>query len=139
MNAMRRMFWVAAPALIALGCAGESGPSGILGGSAVTFRQVQDTIFTPTCATSSCHSGVGAPHDLDLRSGQAWSNIVNVASAEVPRFDRVSPGNALDSYLYMKVAGDPRIEGDRMPAFAPPLTNDKLLALQNWIDQGANP
>ncbi len=122
-----------------MGCAGSSGPGEFLGGTSSTYRLVQDTILTPSCATNGCHAGNTAPHGLDLSSSQALANLIDVASVEIPGFDRVSPGNAIDSYLFMKVTGDARIEGDRMPAFAPQLGADKLQLLQDWIEQGANP
>ena len=136
---MKRMLWVAVPALIAVGCAGSSGPGEFIGGAPSTYRQVQDTIFTPSCATNGCHAGNTAPHGLDLTSSQALANLINVDSIELPLYDRISPGDATDSYLFMKVTGDGRIEGDPMPAFAPQLGADKLQLLQDWIEQGANP
>jgi hypothetical protein len=139
MQRTKKTFPLAAAALLALGCSGGSSPGEFFGGTGATYRQVQDTIFTPSCATSDCHQGVDAPYGLDLRSGEALTNTVGLPSGERPEFDRIEPGNATDSYLYMKVAGDARIFGDRMPAFAPPLTDEKLLLLRDWIEQGANP
>jgi hypothetical protein len=137
---MRRWIPVLVLSLLAAGCGGSGGgPANVVTGSSVSFQQVQGSIFTPTCATTGCHLGGGAPLGLDLSAGQALGNTVNVPSLEVPAYDRITPGDPDDSYLFMKVTGDPRIFGDQMPAFAPPLGTDDLQMLRDWIEQGANP
>ena len=122
------------------GCGGTDRP-GVVGSdpSAVTYAQVQDAIFTPSCAVTGCHVAGSAPFGLDLSTGQSMANIVGVPSAEVPEYERIDPFNPADSYLYMKVTGDPRILGDQMPALAPPLSGPKIRLLEDWIEQGANP
>ena len=49
------------------------------------------------------------------------------------------PGNAGDSYLYMKITGDGRISGDPMPFEGDALSAAKIRLIENWIDQGALP
>lgn len=122
------------------GCGGTDRP-GVVGSdpSAVTYAQVQDAIFTPSCAVTGCHVAGSAPFGLDLSTGQSMANIVSVPSAEVPAYDRIDPFDPADSYLYMKVTGDPRILGDQMPALGPPLSGPKIRLLEDWIGQGANP
>ncbi len=107
------------------------------GGSA-SFLEVQTQIFDVSCAQSGCHVGAGAPFGLDLSSGLSYGNTVGVASAEIATFNRVTPGNATDSYLYMKVVDDPRIMGDPMP-FGNPLDQARIDLLREWIEDGANP
>lgn len=105
---------------------------------AVTLLDVQAAVFTPSCAVGGCHVSPGAPLDLDLGSAAASAaGTIGVASAEVPSLLRVTPGNAADSYLYMKVTGDPRILGERMPANADPLSAADLELIARWIDGGA--
>jgi hypothetical protein len=65
------------------------------------------------------------------------ANIVGVPSVEDPGRLRVEPGDAVDSYLYMKLVADPRILGDPMPAESGPLTAGELNLIEAWIDQGA--
>jgi len=137
---MRRLIPVVTLALIAVGCGGGNGTGGVVGGQgSVTFLQVQASVFTPNCAITGCHVGSGAPFGLDLSEGQAFGNIVGVPSSELPAFDRIDPFNAADSYLFMKVSGDPRILGDPMPALGVPLSSQKQSLLEDWITEGANP
>lgn len=121
------------------GCGGNSG--GDLGASQdadeVRLLDVQAAVFSPRCAVPTCHVGAGAPFDLDLSSGESEGNLVQVSSAEVPAYKRVKPKNAADSYLYMKLSGDPRILGDPMPASGGPLSAGELRLIEDWIEQGA--
>ena len=128
-------------AALALGCSGGSDPTaGIIPGGPqpATIEDVQARVFTPRCAIPGCHVGSDAPFDLDLSTAnRSAANLIGVASAEVPAYRRVDQGNASDSYLYMKVTGDPRILGDRMPAYGAVLGADDLERIRLWIEQGA--
>ena len=73
---------------------------------------------------------------MNLSAGNTFAYTVGVDSTELSGFKRVAPGDAADSYLYMKLAGDPRIVGDRMP-FGGVLTADEIEAVRAWIDAGA--
>jgi hypothetical protein len=104
----------------------------------VTLSTVQSTIFTPHCALAGgCHAGVDAPYGQDLSEGKAYGNIVSVPSQEVETFLRVSPGDPDNSYLILKVSGDPRIGGDRMPLGGPYLDDAEIQKLRDWIAAGA--
>ena len=45
----------------------------------------------------------------------------------------MEPGRPDRSYLMMKVMGDERIKGARMPKGAEPLTAEQLKVLNDWI------
>jgi hypothetical protein len=105
----------------------------------VTLQQVQDAVFTPSCARFGCHLGATAPFGLELEQGRSLATTVGVPSAEIPMFPRVEPGNAADSYLYMKVTSDPRILGDPMPFTGGPLDPTLVALIETWIEQGALP
>ena len=75
--------------------------------------------------------------DLDLSAGNSAGNTIGVSSEELPVLLRIEPGNAADSYLYMKLIEDPRILGDPMPASGGPLSAGQLNLIESWIDQGA--
>lgn len=140
---MKRWILLFGLSLLAVGCGGgEDGSGGIQSTpNAITLQQVQSAVFTQSCALSDCHRGGSAPFGLDLTAGQTLGNVVGVASAEKPEFDRVEPWNPTDSYVYMKATGDLRISGDPMPPLnlAPPLTDQQLELLRQWIEQGALP
>ncbi len=124
-------------ATLATGCGGSSGDlTGTTG--AVTLLDVQTQVFTPRCANSGCHVGTTAPFGLDLSSvATSSATLIDVASVEVPGFNRVDPHNAVDSYVTMKVTGDPRILGDPMPLSGGPLSDGDLLLITTWINDGA--
>ena len=68
----------------------------------------------------------------------AWSNIVGVASAEMPNLNRVTPGDPDNSYLIMKLEGNPAILGNRMPDGGPYLSQAEIDVIRRWIRDGAH-
>lgn len=107
------------------------------GGLEPTLESIQTNIFNTSCALSGCHLGSNAPQGLDLSEGNAREHLVNVASGEVPDLLRVDPGNASDSYLILKLEGNERIVGGRMPLNASPLSSEEIGIVREWIDGGA--
>ncbi|MDQ7065075.1 MAG: PQQ-dependent sugar dehydrogenase [candidate division KSB1 bacterium] len=101
-----------------------------LTGGHVVFENVQ-TIFDRNCVR--CHQGTNAPADLSLKAGQAYDNIVNVPSSEVPQYLRIHPGRRESSYLYIKITYDVPPAGARMEN----LPQDEIELIGRWIDQGA--
>ncbi len=106
------------------------------GGETATFSAVQQQIFTPSCAFSGCH-GSFPQEGMDLRSGAAYANIVNVRSNQRSSLDRIEPLDPDNSYLYLKVLGDPSISGSRMPRGGSMLSQELLDLLRDWIERGA--
>jgi mono/diheme cytochrome c family protein len=97
-------------------------------------------IFTANCATSSCHIGATAPAGMDLSQGQAYANIVNVASAELTTMLRVDPGQPDSSYLVHKIQGTHLTVGGiraRMPLNKPPLSDQDIARVRAWVSAGA--
>lgn len=125
-------------ALFSLGCehselvepepAGPDGP---------TFTQIQDNIFTTSCALSGCHTGTFPPQGLNLSEGQAYASLVNVAAQEVQGLLRVKPGDPNNSYLVMKITGAAGIAGGRMPLGRTPLSDAQIQMIRDWIENGA--
>lgn len=103
---------------------------------AVTFSFIQDSIFTPNCANAGCHSGASPTAGQNLAAGQAFANIVGIASTEVPALSRIEPGEPDNSYLVQKLEGTAQV-GGRMPLGAPALPNELVQALRQWINDGA--
>lgn len=101
-----------------------------------TFTRVQSEVFTPTCATLGCHDTLGQQSQLVLSSGRAYAATVGVASVEMPQLRRVEPGDPANSYLYRKITGA-GITGERMPLQMPPLSDDKIRLVRDWIRRGA--
>lgn len=103
----------------------------------VHFATQVQPIFSSTCALGGCHS-VGFPAaGMNLTATQAYANIVNVASTEVPALVRVAPGNPADSYLHRKITNAPGIVGSPMPIGGYPMAAQQIEVITTWIAQGA--
>ncbi|MGI9238104.1 MAG: hypothetical protein ACR2QZ_11945 [Woeseiaceae bacterium] len=105
--------------------------------SGVTLADIQASVFTPSCATSGCHSGSSPPQNLRLDDGFSFSNLVGVPSGEVPTLDRVEPGDPDNSYLVQKIEGTAAV-GSRMPLGGAALSADLINDIRQWIQDGAN-
>lgn len=120
-------------------CAGD-GVVSMVGGpppsNAPTLTSLQSSIFSPKCAVPGCHTAPAPEQGMDLTEGHTYAFTIGVDSNELSGFKRVVPGDAADSYLYMKLAGDPRIVGERMP-FGGMLTAAEIESVKQWIDAGA--
>jgi len=102
-----------------------------------TLTNVQASIFTPSCALSGCHLGSSAQQGLDLSAGQAFDNLVGVASRERPNLMRVDPGDPEASYIVHKIEGRADIAGQRMPLNMAMLSPDQIQLIRDWIADGA--
>jgi len=128
--------------LLLSGCGELRTPTdpGVGGGDPIdptaTFTRVQNEIFTPTCAVIGCHHPIGQQSQMVLTAGNAYANIVNVASVEMPSLQRIKPGDHPNSYLYRKITGA-GITGDRMPQASPPLSDAQIKLVRDWIRRGA--
>jgi hypothetical protein len=145
--------WLAAAAVGLSGCAGNGDglnsngqPIGSSGGSSGTgstgpftadFESIQENVFTPIC--SPCHSGANAPHGLMLDAAHSYTDLVGVASVEVPSFERVKPGDPNSSYIILKLEGSPLISGQQMPLGETPLLPSVIDVIAQWITNGAPP
>jgi len=101
-----------------------------------TLTRVQSEVFTPTCARVGCHDAFGAQQGLVLAAGVSYGDLVNVRSSE-SSLDRVEPGSPEASYLYIKITGTAGLTGDRMPFGLPPLDDEKIKLVRDWIRRGA--
>ncbi len=136
--ALRVAFAVAA-ILLAAACGGDGVllDTGTGTPEGPTLSSLQTSIFTPRCAIDGCHAGSEPQQGMDLSAGKAYAHLVRVASTELPAFQRVTPKASADSYVVMKLSGDPRIAGERMPFGGPYLTLAEIDAIRQWIDAGA--
>ena len=100
-----------------------------------TLTQVQDEVFTLSCAFAACHAAPGASQ-LVLEAGQTHAEVVDVDSVDNPGNILVVPGDSEASYLVAKLRGEDGIVGDQMPVGAP-LEAERLQLVIDWIDAGA--
>lgn len=137
---MFRKFFLASLLLLAA-CGKLETPTSAGGGPepidpTATFTRVQNEIFSPTCAQLGCHDRIGRQEGQILSAGSAYSNTVGVPSVEMPQLARIAPGDPSNSYLYRKITGS-GITGDRMPQGLPPLSDEKIKLIRDWIRRGA--
>jgi hypothetical protein len=124
-------------AILFAACSKSSNNSTGPTGGNVSFSSDVQPIFTQNCALSGCHATASPlAGNQNLSAGQAYGNIVNVASTEKPNFLRVKPFSSDSSYLYMKITADPRITGVPMPKIGS-ITPQQKQTIKDWIDQGA--
>ena len=97
------------------------------------FQDMQEQVFSPSCAISGCHRGQDAPFGLDLSAGKAYDHLVNVDSRLETGTKRVLPGNSAQSYLIRT------LNGNNAPLMPPSgkLNQAVIDSVAAWIDRGA--
>ena len=108
----------------------------------VSFVDDIQPILASGCALSGCHGSNANPAEkpLVLSAGQAYDNIVSIASGENPAMLRVSPSQPDNSYLVHKIQGTQLSvggSGDRMPLGQPPLSQSTTDLIRRWISEAA--
>jgi hypothetical protein len=106
--------------------------------AAVTLAQIQTSVFSPLC--SGCHSGPTSnslPSGMNLTSAaNSFTALVDVPSLQVGSLNRVTPGDADNSYLIQKLEGT-ATGGSRMPQGGPFLDQATVDTIRQWITDGA--
>ena len=103
-----------------------------------TLTQIQEEVFTPSCAFTVCHAVAGADTTLDLTDGQSHASLVGVESADAPPNVLVIAGDPNGSYLMWKLSAAAGITGDPMPdGDDDGLDAERLERVRSWIADGA--
>jgi len=127
----------------AIACSDDGDNGGSTGpppDSAVRFSQDIQPVFTASCARSGCHADTNPAQGMNLSDGQAYANIVNVASNQLPSMDRIEPGEPDNSYLVNKIQGtqaDVGGTGVRMPFGGGALSQSTIDLIREWVNEGA--
>jgi hypothetical protein len=100
-----------------------------------SFSSDIQSIFSNNCISSGCHNA-GASGGMVLLQGQAYDNLVNVASTQEPGKTRVIPNDATNSYIVIKLEGR-QTNGGRMPLGGTALHVNTIQNIKNWINKGA--
>ncbi|MHC4235926.1 MAG: hypothetical protein ACYSUQ_12485 [Planctomycetota bacterium] len=106
----------------------------------VSFVNEVQPIFSNSCAFSGCHGGASPAMGMNLTAGQAYANIVDVASVQLPSMDRIEPGMPDLSYLIHKIQGTQASVGGsglQMPRGGTPLPQATIDLMRLWVTQGA--
>ena len=101
-----------------------------------TFESIQENVFNAVCAVK-CHKMPRPKKNLNLEQGQAYGNLVNVQSKELPKMLRVKPGDAESSYIIWKLEGRNGIRYKQMPLNLPQIPEVQIEAIKAWINNGA--
>lgn len=103
---------------------------------------IEQRIFAPGCAFSSCHSQAAHAGGLILEPGRSFASLVRQScqqdSAARAGLLRVVPGDPAHSFLITKLR-DPvdSAYGARMPEGNLPLEQADLASIEQWIQRGA--
>lgn len=114
---------------------GFVGSGGVVGPLEPSFDSIQANVFDQYCV--HCHAGANAPAGLRLDAANSYASLVGVPSVETGVL-RVAPGDANNSYIIQKVEGTAAV-GERMPAGLPPLPQEDIDVIRQWIAAGALP
>lgn len=106
---------------------------------------IQTQLFDVSCLSTgllTCHTGSPPAAGLALTSGMTLVETSNAASVQIPSLMLVAPGSKEDSYLYLKLIGDPVIYTASglsypMPNTGEPLSQCAIDTIGEWIDAGA--
>jgi len=126
-------------ALAACGGGGEDAPPPAPPPPAVlqpTLASIQANVFTPSCAISGCHTGMGAQAGLNLEPDSSWGALVNIVSSQDVLRIRVVPMDPDGSLLIQKLEGTAML-GARMPADGNYLQQSTVDVIRRWIQDGA--
>jgi hypothetical protein len=105
----------------------------------VSFEATVQPLLNQAC---NCHQSTPmlmAP--FSLKPGEAYGNMVNRPSMQLPSMLLVKPGALNESYLWHKVNGTQLEVGGQgmiMP-YTVPLIDAELAVLERWITAGAAP
>jgi len=109
--------------------------------SSSALDEIQESVFSASCAFSGCHSGPSGdtlPSGMDLTDADAsFASLVGVSSLQMPEVLRVMAGDPDNSYLIQKLEGT-AAKGERMPFGGSPLDQAVINNIRRWIADGAN-
>lgn len=99
------------------------------------FSEIQTSIFTPNCASASCHAGGNPAADLSLAADASYASLVGVESSQDAAIQRVVAGDPDASYLIQKLEGTAAV-GSVMPPSGG-LAQATIDVVRQWISDGA--
>jgi hypothetical protein len=120
-------------------CSYSSNPEDLnLLGAGVTWTQRVSKILEFNCG--GCHADPTPQSELNLKDGEVYARLL-MPSGQVPELNLIEPFYPEQSYIWLKLTGDPSIVGAPMPYN--PLTGAGMLEeaelndIRAWIEAGA--
>ena len=105
-----------------------------------TLDEIQAAVFTPTCATSACHSNGAMAAGLSLADADiSFQELVGEFSNQNGQSAvmLVAPNDPDASYLIRKLENAAGITGSRMPIGGAALPQTDINQIRQWISDGA--
>lgn len=105
-----------------------------------TLDEIQAAVFTPTCATSSCHSAGAQAAGLSLADADtSYFELVGQFSNQNGQSAvmLVAENDPDNSYLIRKLEATPGITGSQMPPDGNALPQSDIDVIRQWISDGA--
>ena len=106
----------------------------------VSYANDIQPIFDRNCGEGDCHLDGSDNGALVLDAGVSHRNIVNVLASPIfLNLFLIEPFNPEDSYLYRKLLPPEQASyfPDRMPKNRPPLSDEEIMLIRDWIAEGA--
>jgi mono/diheme cytochrome c family protein len=103
---------------------------GMAPGSSPQLENAKD-IFKRNCI--KCHGGSRPAQELNLEPEYLVDSTVNVTSLEKTDMKIIDTVHPQNSYLLMKIKGEPTIVGKPMPLKNEPLKDEEIKTLEAWI------
>lgn len=96
-----------------------------------TLARIQETVFTPGCAASGCHSGPRPPNGIDLSPGMSWNSLLEAGGPTL-----VEP-HAPDTSLLVRKLSAPSWQSHPQGHLL--IGNAQFQLIRRWIGDGATP
>lgn len=106
-------------------------------GDGVSFAAEVQPIFTNNCVGMGCHQPPINAATLNLTSGNAWAELVDVNSGQCANKLLVAPSQPGASYLMNKLQGVDLCFGTKMPKAGAALPAEDIATISEWICRGA--
>ncbi len=100
-----------------------------------SLTNIQERLFSESCAFSSCHGGNDPESGLDLSSAAlSFDTSIDVEGVDAAMV-RVVPGDAENSLMYQALLDE--VEGVRLMPVGDDIDAEEIEALRLWIEDGA--
>lgn len=96
---------------------------------------VYENVFADACGGGFCHLGTQQAGGVNLELSDTLEADL-VTESSVSGLNLIEPGDPTSSYLYLKSTGEFSAvggSGGQMPLGAPPLTDEQLELMADWI------
>jgi len=90
-------------------------------------------IFKQNCSVAGCHTGKYPAAGLSFDPDKLFRSVVDVPSQEAAGRKIVDSSAPATSYLLVKIKGEAGIQGKRMPLNRPPLSEEQIKQVEEWI------